>query len=495
MSTYGNRRDGYAGQWRAGRWLAVMLVVLAGCATVDPVDPLAIVPNLPAGYGEGEVPEGERLSLLSWVESFGEPQLVGMVEEAFAGNFDLRAAAARFAAAEGELRVIGADRLPHLSGGFTGLRQKRNFVGFPFGGGGGGVASDTSSLYNFSLDLSWELDVWGRLSDRTAAARLDADAVAVDLAAARLSIAGQVLRGWFNVIEAEQQVHLAQANVGNFRSNERVIERRFENGTSPALDLRLTRTQRATAEAALALRQDNLQRARRTLEVVLGRYPAAALGVPDDLPAALPPVPMGLPSDLLSRRPDLVAAALRVEGAGFRVSEARKAFLPRFSLTASGGTSSDSLRNLVDARYAVWSLAGNLVQPLFEGGRLTGALEVQRALLEESVARYGEVALNAFAEVETALAAEVLLVERERALAEAAREASAAEKLAWERYQRGLVDILTALDSERQSFEINSTLLQVRNLRLRNRIDLYLALGGDFEDDRVEQQEENDAGL
>lgn len=468
--------------------VSVALFWCVGCSTVGTVDPAAELPLLPEAYGGAVEGDGERQSLLSWVASFGDPRLVGLVESAFADNFDLRAVAARFAAAEGELRVEGADRLPQISGGVSGLRQKRNFVGFPFAGG---VASDTSSTYNFSLDLSWELDVWGRLKDRESAALRDRDAVAVDLAAARLSIAGQVLRGWFNVIEAQQQVHLARSNVDSFGANERIVQRRFESGTSPALDLRLTRTQRASAEAALAQREDNLQRARRSLEVVLGRYPSNDLEGPANLPSRYPPIPAGLPSGLLARRPDLVAAELRIEGAEFRVSEARKAFLPRFSLTASGGTSSDALRNLVDARYAVWSLAGNLVQPLFEGGRLSGALEVRRALLEERLARYGELALNAFAEVETALAAEAWLKDRERALAEAAEEAGAAEQLAWERYQRGLVDILTALESERQSFEVNSALLQARNLRLRNRVDLYLALGGDF----IDEEEDDDAGF
>ena len=215
--------------------------------------------------------------------------------------------------------------------------------------------------------------------------------------------------------------------------------------------------------------------------MILGRYPSDQLALNPELPALKRGVPAGLPSLLLSRRPDLVAAERRLAASDQRLLEARKSLLPSISLTASGGASTSELRDLLDPEQTVWNLAGNLAQPLFQSGRLLNDVKRSRANREEAIMVYGQTVLQAFLEVEDALAAENYLAAQEIALRSSAEESIEAEKLALEEYGKGLAGIITVLESQRRSFNAQSSLIQVSSQRLQNRLDLYLALGGDFD--------------
>ncbi len=192
------------------------------------------------------------------------------------------------------------------------------------------------------------------------------------------------------------------------------------------------------------------------------------------------PVPVGLPAELVARRPDLVSAERRLAAADERLRQARRQLYPRFSLTAGGGTVSDQLGDLVDGDFRVWSLLANLTQPLFQGGRLRAGVDRAAAGSDELLAAYAGLALDAFREVESALAAEQHLIERERHLAEAARQLGAARRLAEDRYRSGLGDYLLVLESQTRELVAESELLSLRRELLHNRIDLHLALGGGF---------------
>ena len=252
-------------------------------------------------------------------------------------------------------------------------------------------------------------------------------------------------------------------------------------GGDNALDLRLARANVAGARNQLALAGRNRDAAARALETLLGRYPQNAAKVARRLPSIRRRVPAGLPSDLLLRRPDLIAAELRLAARGLRLSSARKAFLPSFNLTARGGTSTPEFSKLFSADRLVASLASGISQPITEGRRLRGDVNLTAAERDEALHDYAQSTLEAFREVETTLAAERYLAAQEAALVEAAEESAAAEQLALDQYGRGLVDIITVLDSQRRSFDSKRSLIATRNERLQNRIDLYLALGGDFD--------------
>ncbi len=198
------------------------------------------------------------------------------------------------------------------------------------------------------------------------------------------------------------------------------------------------------------------------------------------LPDLPPPVPVGLPSELVSRRPDLVAAERRLAAADQRLLAAKRSRYPRFALTARGGSVSDQLEDLVDGDFSVWALIGNLAAPVFRAGRLKAGVEQAEAAGNEALSLYAGQVLRAYAEVETALAAEQRLRVREAELHETARQLEGARKLAETRYARGVGDYLTVLESQTRALNARISWIRVRRELLTNRVDLHLALGGGF---------------
>jgi NodT family efflux transporter outer membrane factor (OMF) lipoprotein len=462
--------------------LVTSTVLALGCASVPKVAQPDLDLETPAEWTGASLAQGQVDP--TWWESFGSPELNQTIDTALERNWDLRAAAARVRQAEAQARIAGADLEPQVGVGLDAARRRQNFIGFPIPGAPpGSVLSSTSTNLGLSLSVSWEIDLWGRLGARAGAGVADLQAAQADLAGAHLSLAGQVAKTWFAAAEAAQQVELARAQVASFQTTVRQVRSRYERGLRPALDLRLALANLEGGEAALRARQEVLDAVVRQLEILLGRYPGRQLETPARLPDTPPAVPGELPADLVARRPDLAAAERRLAAAGARLTAAKKDLYPRLSLTASGGTASAELGDLVSGNFGVWSLAANLLQPLFQGGRLRAAIELARGTSEERLAGYASSALNAYLEVETTLRAETLLAERETHLAEAARQSRAAERLADDRYRAGLENFVTVLESQRRAFQAESEWILARQLRLANRVDLFLALGGGFERD------------
>lgn len=389
-------------------------------------------------------------------------------------NADLQRVTAVLGQRVAEARIAGADRLPSASFGLEGARQQISTFGPSTTGG---VIFEN---YNLGPNLSWELDLWGRLRDQSAAALARIEVSEAELQAARLSLAARVAKAWFNLVEARQQVEEASRTAESYRQNLKTLESRFQRGLSSGLDLRQTRTLAANAQADLTSRKRSLDAAKRNLETLLGRYPGAAVRPDASLPPLPAAIPAGLPAELIQRRPDLIAAERRLAAADREWTARKKDLLPRISLTASGGTSSQEFNNLLDRDFSVWSLAGNLSQPLFQGGRIVANIDRAASLQEQARAAYRDAALKAFLEVETTLAAEAYLKNEYTQLKTATDAANATETQAWEDYRRGSTDFLNVLDSQRTAATARARLIRAKNLLVQNRIDLYLALGGPF---------------
>ena len=426
-----------------------------------------------------DLPEGQID--VTWWEDFDDGGLASAVDIALVQNYDLRAAAARLEQAAQDARAAEGDLQPTVQGTFNGSRRKQNFVGFPIPGGEDTVLSTVSTNFGVSLDVSWEIDLWGRLRNSARAALADLQASAADLRAAQLSIAGQTTKAWFAIAEAQQQVDLSSQTVQSFRSAAEQVRERFEAGIRPALDLRLALLNLSNAEAQLQQRRQQFDGATRQLEVLLGQYADGGVRDTGRAPKYHPRRTGRSAADLVARRPDLVAAERKLTAFLVRTDVARTDLLPRLSLTGSTGTATDGLRSLIDGNFGVWSLLGNVVAPLWQGGRLRAQVDRAEARANEALADYANAALTAYAEVETALAAEEFLAERERHLAESTLQARAAERLADERYRAGLETYITVLDSQRSAVNAEAELIAARRTRLENRVDLYLALGGGFE--------------
>ncbi len=479
------------------RWslpLVAAPILWLGCSAVGTGPPVLEAP-VAAGYGDAagaaEAPAGSSQVAPDWWSDFGDPLLSQLIVEGLEHNASLRAAAANVETAYAQARIDGAARNPELEAALDPGRRKQNTaqsglteaIPIPIPGfEPGGVRSFAFTSYGLALNVRWEVDLWGRLRAFTAASLAEAAAGEADFAGARLSIAGQLAKVYFGVVEAVQQVGLAERTLASRERTRDRVEARYRRGVATALEVRQARTQIASVEASLAAQKRTLDGLRRQMEVLLGRYPAgeieAAAGLPD-----LPPLPeTGVPADLLARRPDLRAAEYRAIASSERMRAARRSLYPTFKLNGSSGTSSGSLGDLLDGDFSVWSLAAGLLQPLLSGGRLSAGLDLVTAGLDAAESNWLQTALAAFAEVESGLVAERLLAERTGALERAASESREAERLAEGRYRQGLVGYLQVLDSQRTSFQSESQLLAARRQQLESRTDLILALGGGVHD-------------
>jgi NodT family efflux transporter outer membrane factor (OMF) lipoprotein len=428
-----------------------------------------------------------------WWTEFNDPALSEIIGIALESNRDLLAAAARVDRAAAEARIAGADLKPSIGVGASGSRGKQNFVGFPdFGGGGatGEVLSVTTSRFGVSLDVSWEIDLWGRLRAAARAGLANYQASEADYLGARLSIAGQTAKSWFAVAAARQQVELSEETVESWRDSYEQIHRRYREGLTSPLEVRLALANLEAAEADLETNLNLLDIAERQLEVILGRYPGRDLETTSALPELPGPVPAGLPADLVSRRPDLAAAERRLAATDEQVKFAKRSLYPQLSLTGSAGTSTAEFGDLVNGDFSVWNLGVNLLQPIFQGGRLRAQVKVAEAGSSEILELFASQALKAYAEVEIALASEGYLAGTTEHLGEAARQSVAAQRLAESRYYSGIEPYITVLESQRRAVVAQAAHINARRTVLDNRVDLYLALGGGFEVSDESPQEE-----
>ena len=470
---------------------ALCALTAASCATVDQELLDAQLPSEPADWAAdanvGAPPTGD------WVAAFDDEALTDIIIEALYNNNDLRAASANLMQARARARISRADLLPTVGANFSASRNA--IVTDPRSQAEIGDISDPTGsatlledpdkrlwINNFSLggQVQWEIDIWRRLLDETRASYKDAFAAEADLAGAELSIAARTAQAWFSLIEARLQRELAERDVAARESNLRVTDRRYERGVASSLDVRLSRSALGSSQANLALRQRLEKEAARALEVLLGRYPSAELEATEALPLLPALAGAGAPGDILTRRPDLIAAESRMDAMGLRARAARKQLLPQFTLSSQVNTSGPDFADLIDAKRLAGNLVGGIFQPIFQGGRLLYNSKRARADAEASVYNYVQTVLNAYEEAENAIAAETLLAAREDALRLAFEEAAAAEELTERRYSSGAATIFNLLDAQTRRISAESQYIQAQQQRVSNRVQLYLAIGGDF---------------
>lgn len=446
---------------------AVLFFILTGCMTAPQRDVKEVGAALPDQWGEGEA--FNQPIPTQWVATFGDAQLSALVDTALANNYELKAAAARVGAAVAQARIDGSSRWPQFF--FTADHQQVQIREAGFGASRFGV-------FEALFGLSWEVDVWGRIRDFQQASVLEADAMNTDYYGARLSLAARVAQSYFELTEAKLLVAVVEQSIKDRTIIANLVRGRFQRGLVRGLDLRLALTDLANAEAELKKARNLIQNIARRLEILLGHYPAGKEIASATLPQLPAAIPAGLPAELLERRPDLVATFRRLQADDLRAVSAKKLRLPRITLTAAGGTRSADLTDLIDPRSAAWNVFAGLMQPLFTGGRITGEIFRTQAFAEEALNIYKNTALNAFREVEQALAAEEWLRQQEISLKKAVEQTEASQKMAVYSYRNGLIGILTLLDSYRGTLNAQSAHLSVTRQLLSNRINLYLALGG-----------------
>jgi multidrug efflux system outer membrane protein len=467
-----------------------VVLTLAACATTSPEDRKPAMPvEAPDRWAAAEGETAEYDVPDDWWRTFGDPTLSDLVEEAIARNPRLEEAAARVRAAQALATIAGADLYPSVSAGVQGAVQESYTGEGPFT-----PATQRAERYGVSLNVRWELDVWGRIRSGQAAALADVETQRALYSAAVLSLAAQTAKAYLVAVESHEQLLVAEANLRSAEDLAGRTRERFERGLRRALDVKLAESEVASARSAAHVRRRAHDLSRRQLETLVGRYPAAEVAAAASLPPVPVPVPTGVPADVLSRRPDLVAAERQLAAAGARVKEAEAGLYPRISLTGSGGLTSKEVADVLSGDFGVWSLAAGLTAPIFEGGRLRANVDLRGAREEEAIAAFASAVLLALNEVESALASEGYLDDQGRALETLVTTASDSVVLSEERYLAGLADILGVLEARRRDFNARSALLQTRRERLDARIDLYVALGGGFRRETIVAAKENPDG-
>jgi NodT family efflux transporter outer membrane factor (OMF) lipoprotein len=448
--------------------LALAISLLAGCTLLTPpvseelrkdALPNVSVPQQWKQSAEpGTVVNGE-------IGEFSDPALAALVQEAWTYNADLRAGAARVEQARGYVTVAGADLQPTVAA---------------LAKGGGKWSGDYSGMQSALIGATWEIDVWGRQRYGARAASDSYASAQLDFEYARQSLAALVVRSWLLAVQTTQQEELVREMVQSAGKLVDMAKLRLKSGIGGEQDV-------AQAQANLGQYRDSLRQiqlartqALRALEVLLGRYPSAEVQTAARLPDMPGPVPAGLPSELLERRPDVVAAERRVAAAFNRTEEARVAHLPTISLTATFGAVSSELIVLKNKDNPTAGLGGSLLWPLFTGGALAAQVDIRTAEQQQAVAEYAAVGLRAFSEVEGALASETALRERQVILEQVASDSRRSMELATTQYKIGSSDLRSVLQEELRLYNALLTLVQVKSERLVQRVNLHLALGGGF---------------
>ncbi len=451
--------------------------LIAGCATLSTDEDVAAataasLPALPEQWAvDGALPGEVRIG---WIEAIGDPVLTALVREAQLNNPDIRAAAASLEASRALVRQARAPLFPQVNGVFN---VDQTDSPQPF--------QPNDPVYTATLQAQWEADLWGRVRAGRNAAYASAQAVEADFRFAQYALASGVAAAYFASIEAQEQVGVAQRTVDALAEIDRIVRVRYREGFASRQDTATAGSDLETARDSLAQAQAGARAARRALEVLLGRYPADRLDLVDELPETPAAPPAGLPSELLERRPDVIAAERRVAASFAGLDQAKAAQLPLVSLTASGGGTSTDLFDILNGPNLLWSVVGNVLQPIFDGGLRGAQVDEADANRRAAVALYASTALGALREVEDNLDQVKVLARREGILENAAEESGTAYALAQLQYAEGEIALIDVLNIQQRLFAAERNLVAVRRARIEQWVALNLALGGDWDNNRL----------
>ena len=461
---------------RGTRWLVpivgVLLICATGCAVrkspsqkdiANKALPNATIPPVwSAPSMAGQVNN-------DWLKTFHDPQLDAIVAEAIANNLDLRQSAQRVEEARQTVIVVGANLKPQIAANIGGAAT----VTSP-------EKSQTASNMAYGV-VGWEIDIWGKLRAQRTAAEERYEATALDYAFARQSLAATAAGSWYQAVETRQLLALAQENVNICDQLLGLSEVRRAAGKVADLDVAEARASLDFAQSGLRNAQQLYTQARRNLEVLIGRYPAAKIEVSQTFSPLPPSITPGLPSSLLQRRPDVIAAERQVQAAFHTREAARLALYPSFSLNVVGGHFGDLLLAAQGLNPWLFHSAVGMSIPIYEGGALRAQVKIATAQQEQAVAHYGSVSLTAFEEVESALTNEDLLSQRLPLEENAVRERADAFRLGEIKYRYGSTDLFVVLQLQEELVNQQISLIKLRYALLGNRINLHLALGGGFD--------------
>jgi multidrug efflux system outer membrane protein len=453
--------------------LLFLAAALAGCASEPRLSPQDL-PVTPAAFKEGNgvwtvAAPAEAQPRGTWWKAFSDPVLDDLIDRAARTSTTIQIAAARLAQARALVRAAQANRWPTATLSTGASRQGGPLIN---------AAGEEGTLITASVNLSYELDLFGRISQNAKAATLDAGARAALLESTRLLVQANVAQTYLSVRALDAERALVRGTLAAYGDTLRITESRFQKGLVAELDVARARGELAATEGDLR----DLERRRAELEhalaVLVGEVASTFSLAETDWKTALPVIPAGVPSTVLTRRPDVAAAQRALQAAQARVGLAKLAWFPTLSLTGAGGFASPQLSDLFTAVSRSWSIAAFLAMPLFDGGRREAGVQSANAEFEGALASYREQILVAFRDVEDQLSALRLLAQHADAQSRAVAAAARATVLSESRYRSGLASQLDLLDAERTELRNRRQALQVRSAQYQATVGLVRALGG-----------------
>jgi len=464
------------------------VVSLAGC-TIGPDyrRPAAEVPATfkEAGNWKPAQPNEQNLGG-NWWELFQDPQLNVLEEQVNVSNQNLKAAEAQYTQARALVRYYRADYFPTLSGGASASRNKISENRPPSLTTNGATYND----FQIPFELSYEVDVWGRVRRNVESYRDQAQASAADLAAVNLSMHAQLALDYFQARTLDAEEQLLNSTVTQYQQALELIESRFAGGLASDLEVQQAKTQLETTRAQaidVAVARAQYEHA---VAVLIGKPPANFSLAPLPLTTPPPSIPMGLPSELLERRPDIAAAERRMAAANAQIGVAKAAYYPTISLGATGGFESGALGTLLTGPSALWSVGGSAIAPIFDAGRRRANVDQALAAYDQNVANYRETVLTGFQQVEDNLAA-LRILEHEAQVQEAA--VVAAQKyleLANTRYKGGVTSYLEVTTAQSAALSDEVTAVNILGRRMVDAVTLVQALGGGWNTSELPQRPE-----
>jgi multidrug efflux system outer membrane protein len=454
---------------------ALLALLLAGCATSLPkIDADKLPEPPPAQFKEKWTlaAPAEAQSRGDWWKAFDDPMLDKLIERANQGNASVRIAAARLAQARAFVRATDAERSLQVGVGASATRAQ---------GVVGGNPGPARSLFLAGADLSYEVDLFGRLSHASEAALRDAHSREGLLQSARLLVQADVAQTYLALRALDNERDLVRTTLNAYRETLALTERRWRAGDVAELDVARSATEVASTESELLALDRRRAQLENALAVLIGEVPSRFSLAEAEWSTALPQIPAGVPSTVLTRRPDVAAAQNTMLAAQSRVGVAKAAYFPNISLTGFAGYGSTDLSELFQWSSRAWLLGAVASLPLLDGGRRKAGIQATSADLDGAVARYREQVLAAFKDVEDQLAALRLLNEQAQAQARAVTSAARTTSLSGARYRAGYVSQLELLDAQRSELRNRRQALQGRSDRYQSTVALVRALGGAWE--------------
>jgi multidrug efflux system outer membrane protein len=408
-----------------------------------------------------------------WWHGFGSPQLDDLIAEAERNNDDLAGAIARVREADAQVRIAGAPLFPTLDLGADATRERTAVPG---------SGPRITNIFNPQITASYELDFWGKNRALRNAARATAIASRYDQQTVALTVVRSVAGTYFQALEFLDRIQVAQQNLENGQKILRGLKLEQSAGTVTGLDVAEQETAVALLEAAIPPLLQQLRQSVYALAVLVGKTPESMDVTSGSLTEiSSPAIAAGLPSQLLSRRPDVAEAEQQLIAANADITVARAALFPDIALTASGGYESSRLASLISPANRVYALSAGLTQPIFHGGALHGQVSFSEARYTELLTTYHKTVLTAFSNVESALVAARQTADQQERQRNAVAKARRAFEFAQTQMSAGTVNILTVLNTENALFSAQDVLVQVEYSHLQALIDLYTALGGGWQ--------------